>query len=613
MAENVSITAGSGTVIAADQVTQATLGTAMVQYMKIMDATIGGTNFAVVKTAAPASSDGGLVTRSMLYDSNGNAVVVKAASTAAVAADPALVVALSPNSQGYVVPGALTGTSGTITAASSISGGITTPSSAAPGAGSTVTFTTTTVGASAFFITVNASGVGVYTGSMLVDVSLDGTTFITTSVYNISSAVYSGTISAAGYYIVVGPYLAVRVRLANGGTVTTAPPITITPSAANSLTVQANSAARVLSTPSGTDAALAVALSPNSATVSQKVTDGTNTSAVKAASTAPVATDPALVVTLSPNSTFPTDNSPTGALNGLNAAVSAALNGRNACSVNIPAATTLVGTLVAELSFDGGTTYPVQTNITLPGTSSTVVSLAVASGTATQFSVLLIPGATNVRVRVSAFTSGTATAALNVTNGSAALSTPVKLLPANGTGLAAVPVYTNAIQLATYTISARNIATGTLVANTAKAVLSLHHAVSATKTVRVRRLLVSGYQTTALAGTLDIQITTGTAATTGGSVITPGKRNLADPNAEMIATSLPTITAAVVQDNLPFAVTPTTTATGQGSTVLYDWQEAGETKPWTLRAGVLESFVLNAISTAAQSWILTVHLTVTEE
>ena len=36
--------------------------------------------------------------------------------------------------------------------------------------------------------------------------------------------------------------------------------------------------------------------------ISAKITDGTNTAAVKAASTAPIATDPALVVSISPNS-----------------------------------------------------------------------------------------------------------------------------------------------------------------------------------------------------------------------------------------------------------------------------------------------------------------------
>lgn len=43
-----------------------------------------------------------------------------------------------------------------------------------------------------------------------------------------------------------------------------------------------------------------------SGTWSNRVTDGTNTAAVKAASTAPVATDPALVVSVSPNSTLST-------------------------------------------------------------------------------------------------------------------------------------------------------------------------------------------------------------------------------------------------------------------------------------------------------------------
>jgi hypothetical protein len=71
MADNVAITAGTGTIIAADEVVDATLGTVKAQYIKIMDGTLDGT----AKTT------------------------VKAASTAAVATDPALVVAISPNGQ----------------------------------------------------------------------------------------------------------------------------------------------------------------------------------------------------------------------------------------------------------------------------------------------------------------------------------------------------------------------------------------------------------------------------------------------------------------------------------------------------------------------------------
>ena len=71
MADNVTITAGTGTTIAADEVVDATLGTVKAQYIKIMDGALGGTN----------------------------KVAIKGASTAAAATDPALVVAISPNGQ----------------------------------------------------------------------------------------------------------------------------------------------------------------------------------------------------------------------------------------------------------------------------------------------------------------------------------------------------------------------------------------------------------------------------------------------------------------------------------------------------------------------------------
>lgn len=44
MADNVAVTAGSGTTIAADEVTDGTLGTVKVQYTKLMDGTVDGTN-----------------------------------------------------------------------------------------------------------------------------------------------------------------------------------------------------------------------------------------------------------------------------------------------------------------------------------------------------------------------------------------------------------------------------------------------------------------------------------------------------------------------------------------------------------------------------------------
>jgi hypothetical protein len=70
MADNVVVTPGSGKTVLADEVIDGTLGTGIAQFIKIMDGTIDGTA----------------------------KVAVKAASTAPVATDPALVVGISPNS-----------------------------------------------------------------------------------------------------------------------------------------------------------------------------------------------------------------------------------------------------------------------------------------------------------------------------------------------------------------------------------------------------------------------------------------------------------------------------------------------------------------------------------
>lgn len=56
MADNVAVTAGSGTTIAADEVVDATLGTVKVQYVKIMDGTLDGSTKAAVGASGLAVS-----------------------------------------------------------------------------------------------------------------------------------------------------------------------------------------------------------------------------------------------------------------------------------------------------------------------------------------------------------------------------------------------------------------------------------------------------------------------------------------------------------------------------------------------------------------------------
>jgi hypothetical protein len=164
-----------------------------------------------------------------------------------------------------------------------------------------------------------------------------------------------------------------------------------------------------------------------------------------------------------------------------------------------------------------------------------------------------------------------------------------------------------------YDAAARNIVTGALTANTAKAVLSIEHSAASTKTTKIRRIMVGGLQTAAVAGMVDIQITKGTAASTAGTVVTPNPRKGGDAAPQAVVKSLPTIVAATLGDTIPWGATAATANTPMPTTLVYDWQEGGETKPLQLRAGVLESIVINVISTAAQALTLTVSIDFTEE
>jgi hypothetical protein len=109
------------------------------------------------------------------------------------------------------------------------------------------------------------------------------------------------------------------------------------------------------------------------------------------------------------------DASISGNLNALNAAVVVPFNGQYGAGFSLVAGT-LVGTLVAELSYDGGASFPVQTQFYdsqrdayLPS-----VTFGVSNG-AIGLTIDSAAGATHARVRVSAFTSGTATATISAT------------------------------------------------------------------------------------------------------------------------------------------------------------------------------------------------------
>lgn len=102
------------------------------------------------------------------------------------------------------------------------------------------------------------------------------------------------------------------------------------------------------------------------------------------------------------------DTTASATLGALNNALSMALSGEASASFTLPAANNLVGTLTPEVSFDGGTTW-VTDALRQDGANTWASSLTVSS-TAASYHLLVPGGASNVRVRVSAYTSGTASA-----------------------------------------------------------------------------------------------------------------------------------------------------------------------------------------------------------
>ena len=291
-----------------------------------------------------------------------NTVSIKSASTAPVATDPALVVAISPNTPPLAVNldigGSTVSTSNPVYMADAYM------------APTINTWTNTTVlntaitmntaGNDTVALTINPTGT-ITAGAVTFEV-YDGAAWFAIKCARLSSYNTDSTFSAIGatlqsWTVPVAGFPQFRVRLSTALTgtsptlvitaiVSSAPDTSIVtvgmdPAAplpagtnvlgqinatmatrgyeqitdgTNAVAVKAASTAAVAADP-----ALVVALSPNNNTTTNalfiKHTDGTNTAAVKAASTAAVASDPASVVTLSPNTALPAGANTIGVVN----------------------------------------------------------------------------------------------------------------------------------------------------------------------------------------------------------------------------------------------------------------------------------------------------------
>lgn len=357
MADNVSVPSGSGAVnviVAADEVTDATLGTVHVQYNKIMDGTLDSTTKLAVKTTSPTTSDG------------------------------AAVVALSPNSV-HISDITVTGT---IAASGDV---VVLALGGARGASLFIPSSTTLIAT----LQVKASFDGGTTYSYLCPLDTGNLSTNSTTV----SAIAALAVGVAIHVPSGATHIRVFALSYSSGTAT--------------INLRANDGGTTVSIGSvilgGGGSTIGSAKIMDAA--------GSNQGTVKAGNSVPAASDTALVVAVSPNSPRQPDVSTTATLGALSATVTLALAGAHGMSFSIPASTTLNGTIVIHASFDGGTTYVYTCYLDTGSGVALATSLNVLSGNAVGVAIQIPVGATHIQAIVTAYTSGTCTAMLRTNDG----------------------------------------------------------------------------------------------------------------------------------------------------------------------------------------------------
>jgi hypothetical protein len=155
---------------------------------------------------------------------------------------------------------------------------------------------------------------------------------------------------------------------------------------------------------------------------SVKVTDGTNTPAVKPASTAAATTDPALVVAMSPNSALGVFNSDLVTTISIASATNSSaltLNGQAVVTVHLTGA--WVANVQIQVQADGSTWSNVTGNNIIQN-ALTGVYVTNATITANGVYQMDVAGFAGVRIIATSYTSGTITGAIRASIGAGAVS-----------------------------------------------------------------------------------------------------------------------------------------------------------------------------------------------
>jgi hypothetical protein len=423
------------------------------------------------KTGAQTIATAGALSVEITDASSDGPAAVKGASTAAGAADPALVTALSPNTplpSGTNALGSVTAnrTADSSFATQNITAQDTSSTTAAGANGATYITGSPTAGSAAVFAlsteqSIVVQATGTWTGTLTLECSIDGgTTWFTHGIKQNGASYIASSFTAnfiGGENVTGATHFRARATAAWTGTATilvresvnlenvyVSNPLTLRDNTTQSIANTIKAASTAAAT---TDTALVVAVSPNNtpilpsnaATASNQTTlgtqtteinDGTHTATIKAASTAAVATDTALVVAVSPNNIIQVvsyDADPVTqniTAQDVGSTSTAGANGQNLITGSSTAGST------ASFTYSSYETIKIQVTGTWTGTISSEISLDGGTtwsatdlhqtGTAYTMNTFTgnfiggvnVSGTTNFRIRATAAWTGTATVKL---------------------------------------------------------------------------------------------------------------------------------------------------------------------------------------------------------
>jgi len=194
------------------------------------------------------------------------------------------------------------------------------------------------------------------------------------------------------------------------------------------------------------------------------------------------------------------------AINGLNVAVTIALQGQTGASAQLLGGT-LAGTVVGEYSLDGGTNWGAAVLYT--GVGGYSLNLTIGAGITLGLSMMLPAGTSHARIRCSVFTSGTTNISMRATS----------VAPANYVRAMGRPAFT-----ATYRLTARPYAlSNAFGAAGIKQFATIYHAATAVKILKILKATLWLKSNTAAATVLVElrKLSATTAPATGNPAITP--------------------------------------------------------------------------------------------